>query len=82
MTGRFKFISIVASEKQKATCPSGNDLKLLSYVFFSVLLFVDDLSVVLRPCHPCEGRDPEDFVPSSLDARLRGHDEKSISSPR
>jgi hypothetical protein len=32
--------------------------------------------------HSCEGRNPENSVPSRLDARLRGHDEKNTLPPQ
>ncbi len=32
--------------------------------------------------HSCEGRNPENPVPSRLDARLRGHDEKNTPTPQ
>jgi sec-independent protein translocase protein TatA len=32
--------------------------------------------------HSCEGRNPENSVPSRLDARFRGHDEKNTPTPQ
>jgi len=33
-------------------------------------------------CHFCEGSNPENSLPSSLDARLRGHDGKNTPTPQ
>jgi hypothetical protein len=32
--------------------------------------------------HSCESRNPENVLPSGLDARLRGHDEKNTPIPQ